>query len=287
MGWNLIKKKKRSKILEDLDEDSRFYFLHSFYFQTISKDYVLAQTFYNFEFSSIINFENIYGIQFHPEKSHLNRFNNSKKFYKFIKMLNPRIIPVLLLENDRLVKTVKFSNPKYVGDPINTVRIFNEKQVDELFILKIDGNKNLNYSLLNKLASECRMPLCYGGGITSIDQVKKLISLGVEKISICSHAVENYFFIKEAIKSVGKQSVVITVDLKIENKIYIVTSDNGKKKHNIKFEDYLDVLQEINVGEILINLIDRDGTMEGYDLNLAEKVSKKTIYAMYFFRRRM
>ena len=190
-------------------------------------------------------------------------------------MLNPRIIPVLLLENDRLVKTVKFSNPKYVGDPINTVRIFNEKQVDEIFIFKIDGNKNLNYSLLNKLASECRMPLCYGGGITSIDQVKKLISLGIEKISICSNAIENYFFIKEAIKSVGKQSVVITVDLKIENKIYIVTSDNGKKKHNIKFEDYLDVLQEINVGEILINLIDRDGTMEGYDLNLAEKVSKK------------
>ena len=193
-------------------------------------------------------------------------------------MLLSRIIPVLLLENNRLVKTVNFKNPKYIGDPINTVRIFNEKEVDELIILRIDKKKDeddLNYELIARLASECRMPLCYGGGVYSIDQVKKLISLGVEKISICSSAVNDYKFLERAIKIVGSQSIVVAIDVLIQNQIYKVTTENGTKISNLKLDEYLEILEKIGVGEVLINSIDRDGAMEGYDLSLAEMVSKK------------
>ena len=149
-------------------------------------------------------------------------------------MLLPRIIPVLLLENNRLVKTVNFKDPKYIGDPINTVRIFNEKEVDELIILNIDNNKNsndqLNYQLISKLAAESCMPLCYGGGIKNIDQVKKLISLGVEKVSICTHAVENYSFLESVIKIVGSQSLVVTIDVK--KKRWFIQSGNRQRTKN-------------------------------------------------------
>lgn len=193
-------------------------------------------------------------------------------------MLLPRIIPVLLLENNRLVKTIKFKEPKYIGDPINTVRIFNEKEVDELVILKIDEDKNLddnlNYQLISQLAAECRMPLCYGGGIKNIDQVKKLISLGVEKVSICSHAINNYDFLSKITQVTGSQSLVITIDVIKKNNLYCITTNKGKTIHPIVMTDYLNILENIGVGEVLINFIDRDGLMIGYDLSLAELVSK-------------
>jgi cyclase len=119
------------------------------------------------------------------------------------------------------------------------------------------------------------MPLCYGGGVYSIDQVKKLISLGVEKISICSSAVNDYKFLERAIKIVGSQSIVVAIDVLIQNQIYKVTTENGTKISNLKLDEYLEILEKIGVGEVLINSIDRDGAMEGYDLSLAEMVSKK------------
>lgn len=192
-------------------------------------------------------------------------------------MLLPRIIPVLLLENNRLVKTVNFKEPKYIGDPINTVRIFNEKEVDELIILNIDNNKNLNnelnYNLISQLAVESRMPLCYGGGVKNIDQVKKLISIGIEKVSICSHAVENYSFLENIIEIVGSQSLVVTIDVIIKDGLYKLTTDRGKKIHSIDLMKYLNILENIGVGEVLVNSIDRDGLMNGYDIKLAELVS--------------
>jgi cyclase len=190
-------------------------------------------------------------------------------------MLVPRIIPVLLLENNRLVKTIKFQSPKYIGDPLNTVRIFNEKLVDELIVLNIDKeSKDLNYDLISRLATECRMPLCYGGGIDSLDKIKKIISLGVEKISICSNALANPNFIKEAIKLTGSQSIVVTLDLLLHDGEYKITTKSGSIKHDIKLFDYLEKLEQINVGEILINFIDRDGTMQGYDLETIKLIAR-------------
>ena len=109
-------------------------------------------------------------------------------------MLEPRVIPCLLIRNKGLVKTQKFKPFKYIGDPINAVKIFNEKEVDELVVLDIDAtteSREPNYKLIENLAAECRMPLCYGGGISSVEQIQKIISLGVEKVSICSSTVSN------------------------------------------------------------------------------------------------
>nr|MCH9770672.1 imidazole glycerol phosphate synthase subunit HisF [Gammaproteobacteria bacterium] len=129
-------------------------------------------------------------------------------------MLNPRIIPCLLIDNSGLVKTIKFKDPKYVGDPLNAVRIFNEKLVDEIVVLDISASRNKvepNYRLIENIATECRMPLCYGGGIKSVKQAKKILSLGVEKIALSSSAVESPSIVSDISSEVGSQSVVVIV----------------------------------------------------------------------------
>ena len=131
-------------------------------------------------------------------------------------MLTSRIIPVLLIDNGELYKTINFKNPKYVGDPLNTVRIFNEKEVDELVILDISSTKNnssIDWELISHIAKECRMPLCYGGGVNSLEKVERLISLGVEKVAIGYSSFSDPNLIKKAVKSVGRQSIVGIMDV--------------------------------------------------------------------------
>ena len=132
-------------------------------------------------------------------------------------MLKKRVIPILQLNDDELVKSIKYKNHKYVGDPINVVRIFNEIQVDEIILLDVFQSKkslDLNYEIIKDIADECRMPFTYGGGIKNLDQVEKLFSLGVEKISINTSALENHEFIKTLSKVFGSQSIVVSVDIK-------------------------------------------------------------------------
>jgi imidazole glycerol-phosphate synthase subunit HisF len=192
-------------------------------------------------------------------------------------MLYPRIIPCLLVKNKGLVKTVNFKNPKYVGDPINAVRIFNEKEVDELIVLDIDATldkREPDYNMVENLAAECRMPLCYGGGVTNSDQVQKIIQLGVEKVAISSAAIENPNLVTEAAGCMGNQSVVIVLDVKkcIIGDKYEVWTHNGSKntgKCPLEFALQMEIL---GAGEIVINSIDNDGLMKGYDLALVEKI---------------
>lgn len=191
-------------------------------------------------------------------------------------MLRPRIIPCLLVHDKGLVKTVQFKNPKYVGDPINAVRIFNEKEVDELMVLDIDAtteNREPDYVMIKHLAAECRMPLCYGGGIRSVDQAQRIFNLGVEKIAISSAVVNNEKLIEEIGDIVGVQSVVVVLDVK--KKLlggYEVYINNGKKATGKNPIQYAKYLQELGVGEIVINSIDQDGQMKGFDINLIQKV---------------
>lgn len=191
-------------------------------------------------------------------------------------MLAPRIIPCLLVHNKGLVKTVKFKDAKYVGDPINAVRIFNEKESDELMVLDIDAtveNKEPDYKMIENLATECRMPLCYGGGIKTVDQATRIFNLGVEKIALSSSAIENPQLISDIAKEVGNQSVVVVIDVK--KKMfggYDVYTHNGTKKTKLDLEKFIYDLQSLGVGEIVLNSIDNDGVMKGYDLNLVEKL---------------
>jgi imidazole glycerol-phosphate synthase subunit HisF len=189
----------------------------------------------------------------------------------------PRIIPVLLLKNKGLVKTVRFSDPKYVGDPINAVRIFNEKEVDELIFLDITATsekRKPNFEYLEKIAGECFMPLCYGGGITSLSDIRKIVNLGVEKVSINSFAYSNPSFIKEAASEFGSSTIVVSVDVKknLWGK-YVIALNNGKTLTKTDPIEYVRIIEEMEAGEILLNSVERDGVMSGYDLDLISKIS--------------
>lgn len=192
-------------------------------------------------------------------------------------MLRSRIIPCLLVHQRGLVKTVEFKDPKYVGDPINAVKIFNEKEVDELIVLDIDAtaeNRGPDFELIKNLATECRMPFCYGGGITTVEQAKTIINLGAEKLAISAAAVRNFPLLKEIGQAVGMQSVIVVIDVKKKALLggYDVYIRNGKEKTDLKLKIFLEDLNRVGVGEIVINSIDRDGTMSGYDYELADIV---------------
>jgi cyclase len=192
-------------------------------------------------------------------------------------MLRPRIIPCLLVRNKGLVKTEKFKEGKYVGDPLNAVKIFNEKEVDELMVLDIDASveqREPDFELIRMFAMESRMPLCYGGGVRTIDQVKKIISLGIEKVAISSAAVENPAIIQSMAQAVGSQSIVVVIDVKSKGlfgKQEVVTL-NGKKSHGLSPVEFAKKCQDYGAGEIVINSVDKDGMMTGFDTKLTKEV---------------
>ena len=192
-------------------------------------------------------------------------------------MLRSRIIPCLLVHRKGLVKTVNFREPKYVGDPINAVKIFNEKEVDELIVLDIDATKEKrgpDFTLIRNLAAECRMPFCYGGGISSVEQARKIISLGAEKVALSSAVIDDPLLCKEIGNAVGVQSVVVVLDVRKRKLLggYDIFTHNGKVKSKRKFKEFVVELNTIGVGEIVVNSIDNDGKMTGYDMELATLV---------------
>jgi cyclase len=187
-------------------------------------------------------------------------------------MLNHRVIPTLLLRNAGLVKTVKFKDPKYVGDPINAIRIFNDKEVDELVVLDITASKECrepNYSLIEEFAGECFMPLAYGGGITNVGQAATIFSLGVEKICLQTAALEKPDLVSELADRFGSQAVVVSVDVKRSwlGKPQVFSASRGRALP----EPWLQLTQRLvnaGAGEVLLNVVDRDGTLAGPDLCL-------------------
>jgi cyclase len=192
-------------------------------------------------------------------------------------MLRPRIIPCLLVKNGGLVKTVHFDKPKYVGDPINAVRILNEKEVDELIVLDIDAtaqNREPDYRLIANLAAECRMPLCYGGGVKTAEQVQRIISLGVEKVALSTAAVQTPDLISETALRVGSQSIVVVMDVKKSGLLrrYEVFTCNGTKGTGLDPVAFARRAEDLGAGEVVVNSIDCDGEMKGYDHDLISRV---------------
>jgi cyclase len=191
-------------------------------------------------------------------------------------MLRSRIIPCLLVHNKGLVKSVNFADHKYVGDPLNAVRIFNEKEVDELIVLDIDASVKKvepDYVMISNLASECRMPLCYGGGVTKVDQAVRIINMGVEKVALSAAALERPALINELAVAVGNQSVVVVLDVRRGPRgSYEVWTHNGARNTKRDPVEFARELEQRGVGEITLNSVDNDGAMKGYDLELARKV---------------
>ena len=192
-------------------------------------------------------------------------------------MLRTRIMPCLLLKNAGLVKTIRFKNPTYVGDPINAVKIFNDSDVDELVFLDIAATidkKGPDYRRIGEIAGECFMPLAYGGGIRSVESIRKIFALGCEKAIINSYALENRDFIQQAASVFGNQSIVVAMDVRrsILGK-HEVFSCNGTKNTHVDAIEYAQQAEVLGAGEIFVNSIDRDGTMKGFDLELIGKIA--------------
>lgn len=193
-------------------------------------------------------------------------------------MLNHRVIPCLLLSSGGLVKTTKFAKPKYVGDPINAVKIFNEKEVDELMVLDIDASKEgrgPNFELIEQLAGECFMPLCYGGGVRTAEEARTLFKIGVEKVALQSAVMRSPAIIREIADFAGEQAIVVSVDVKrnLFGKPKLFNAAKVTPRH----DDWCDAVREAvdhGAGEILLNAVDRDGTRQGVDEALIRTASQ-------------
>jgi cyclase len=192
-------------------------------------------------------------------------------------MIKARLIPCLLLDGAGLVKTTRFKNPTYIGDPINAIKIFNDKEVDELMILDISATKERrepNYKLIERFACECFMPLAYGGGITNLEQAKILFSLGIEKISIQTSIFNDISFIRKLTENFGSQSILASIDIK-KNILgnYKIYSSFTRRYHEKNFKIFIQDVINLGVGEIFLNSVDKDGMMEGMDIDLIKIVS--------------
>jgi cyclase len=193
-------------------------------------------------------------------------------------MLRTRVIPVLLLRNKGLVKTVKFGKSTYIGDPINAVKLFNDKGVDELVFLDIDASKEKrgpNFELIKNIATECFMPLGYGGGISTLEDIKQLFSIGVEKVILNAAALKDTQLISKAAQIFGGQSIVVSIDVN-KNLFgkYLVYSHSKTVHNKTNLLDYIKEVESAGAGELIINAVDKDGVMEGYDLKLIEQVAQ-------------
>ncbi|MBQ5939637.1 AglZ/HisF2 family acetamidino modification protein [Massilia sp. AB1] len=186
-------------------------------------------------------------------------------------MLNNRVIPTLLLQNGGLVKTRKFKNPKYVGDPVNAIRIFNEKEVDELIVLDIQASKQgrePDFALINEIAGECFMPLCYGGGVRTLDAAARIFDCGVEKICLQSAAMENPALITQIANRFGSQAVVLSVDIKRDwlrrTRLYNARTGANESRG---WTEFMRIGVEAGAGEVMLNAVDNDGELGGYDID--------------------
>ncbi len=191
-------------------------------------------------------------------------------------MLMTRVMPCLLLQDDRLVKTVQFKDPRYVGDPVNAIKIYNEKEVDELVVLDISATlegRKPPFEMLAEIADECFMPLTYGGGVHTLETVAKLFKIGVEKVVINTHAVEDPRFITQAAEIYGSQAILASIDAKKTASGYEVFTRSGTKGTGLEPATFAREMAKRGAGEILLTSIDREGTMQGYDVELIHAVS--------------
>lgn len=192
-------------------------------------------------------------------------------------MFRPRVIPCLLLRGLGLVKSVRFKDHRYIGDPINAVRIFNAKQADELVFLDILASRERRtppIDLVRKIGDECFMPFAVGGGIRNLSDIRELLNAGAEKVVINSHAVEDPLFVRGATKAFGSSTIVVSIDAKrMRLGRFDVTIYGATKATGLNPVEFAKQMEEMGAGEIIINSVDRDGTMNGYDIGLTRSVA--------------
>ena len=191
--------------------------------------------------------------------------------------MRPRVIPALLIQDGEMIKTTNFKKPNYIGDPINTLKLFNDLEVDELVVLDIGrskSNESPDLAALEEMATECFIPLCYGGGVKTIEMMAEIFSTGIEKISINSAALDDFSILEKAVERFGAQSIVLSIDVK-KNLMgnYKVYDHRTQKNTSHELADYINMANDVPVGEILVNSVDMDGKMSGYDLKLIQNLA--------------
>tara|TARA_B100001057_G_scaffold304808_1_gene304932 strand:- start:9668 stop:10423 length:756 start_codon:yes stop_codon:yes gene_type:complete len=199
-------------------------------------------------------------------------------------VLKKRIIPTFLFKNNRLVKGVNFSDYRDIGEPKSNIKIFNSQKTDEIIFINIDKKKNINNlcEILKDASKYCFMPLAAGGGVSSMNDIKKLLKSGADKVSINSKILEDISFLKKASKEFGSQCVVVGLDIKKINGKYSIMRNNGKKFFSSNILEYMKKCRDLGAGEFFINNIDLDGTRKGYDINLAKKIELYTDLPIIF-----
>lgn len=186
-------------------------------------------------------------------------------------------MPCLLVKEKRLVKTINFQNPSYVGDPINAVKIYNDKEVDELVLLDINASKEdtkIDYELVTDFAAECFMPLAYGGGVKKLEDFRSLYNLGVEKVIVNTLLFDNPTVVKEAVSNYGSQSVVASIDVIRNNKDEYEVFSHSKRKNERSLTDFVDYVISLGIGEIVLTSVNQDGTWKGYDRELIDVINR-------------
>lgn len=193
-------------------------------------------------------------------------------------MLRPRIIPCLLINKNDLVNTKNFCIDKYIGDPINTLRIFNDKEVDEIILLDINASKSRtdpNYALIKDFASECFMPVTYGGGIKTLNQIEKVLKLGIEKISINTRTTENINFLYEAVKEFGSSTIIASINIKKQNQFYKIYDYINRRILSEDMFTFFNMIEHSGIGELFFTDVDREGTLMGYNFELINLLNNK------------
>ena len=311
-GWNTISIEKESPIMKDIPKNSEFYFVHSYYMKANNPSDILNYTECGNRFVSAISKDNIFGCQYHPEKSHdvglqlirnfVGGFENLSHPIENlshttlteasevntphqplteeleVNTMRPRIIPVLLLQKLSLVKTQNFKHPKYIGDPINAVKIFNDLRADELVFLDIEASKEkrlISLDFVKNVGEEANMPFAVGGGIRSLEDIRSIIAAGAEKVVINSYAVENPAFVAEAAAAFGSSTIAICIDVKKKLFGGLQTwALSGTKASGFSPLEFAILMEEKGAGEIIIQSIEKDGTMAGYDIELIKQISE-------------
>lgn len=296
-GWNSISIAKESPIFQDVPDQSEFYFVHAYYMRTANSADVLTYSTYGIRFASSVSKNNIVGCQYHPEKSHEVGTNLIKNFVttdfssrtenqvalsnqdeERPQNLRPRIIPVLLLKGNALVKSIEFKQPKYIGDPIHAVHIYNQLKADELVFMDIDATKEkrlISLDFVKNVGEEANMPFAVGGGIRSLEDIRSIISAGAEKVVINSYAVENPAFIAEAAATFGSSTLVVCIDVKKKFLGKLQTwTHAGSKSSGYSPVEFAQLMEKQGAGELIIQSIEKDGQMSGYDLALIKQISE-------------
>lgn len=297
-GWNSISIEKKSPLMEGIPDQSAFYFVHAYYMKTNDTKDVLNFTHYGAPFVSAISKGTIFGFQYHPEKSHevgltllknfaLTHFSEmndaesvvkESNFSDYISGLQPRIIPVLLLKDSILVKTIGFKKPNYIGDPINAVRIFNDLKADELVFLDIEASKEkrlISIDFVKNVGEEANMPFAVGGGIRTLEDIRTILSVGAEKVVLNTIAVENPTFVRDAAEAFGSSTIVVCIDVK--KKFFgsqQVWTMGGTKASGFTPVTFAQLMEKQGAGELIIQSIEKDGTMSGYDIELVKQISE-------------